>query len=195
MIETSIQTFIGDSKCWISSSKANIRGLTLLHSQSFGSAKDHNGAEEIRFTQMRYVHPKLYYSNLKGDFRKLKDRNAIRFPHTLVLTSIYKNTVQIISPRASADLGSPVLTFRHSPGLTTLKLQNPPEVFFKVSAAVHLISLPILINGWNLLMLQPWSLSQPEVQTILCFTCNPPPTNQSKPNEGAQEKRMRQTIL
>lgn len=79
---------------------------------------------------MTYVHPELYCSKLKGEFRKLKDLNATQFPRTFVPTNIYKNTVEVISPRASADLGSPVLTFRHNAGLTTLKLHIPPEVCF-----------------------------------------------------------------
>lgn len=50
MTQTSIQKCTEDKKCSMSSSKANIRGLILLHSQSFVFAKDHNGIEEICFT-------------------------------------------------------------------------------------------------------------------------------------------------
>lgn len=77
--------------------------------------------------------------------------------------------------------------------MITLKLQIPLKVvgvFFKVSAAVHLISPWILINRWNLLMPQPWSHSQVEMHTLLHLQS--PHTNQIKPNEDAQEKRMRQ---
>lgn len=50
MTQTSIKKCTEDNKCPMSSSKASIRGLILLHSQSFVFAKDHNGMEEICFT-------------------------------------------------------------------------------------------------------------------------------------------------
>lgn len=40
-------------------------------------------------------------------------------------------------------------------------------------------------------MPQPWSHSQVEMHTL--FHLQPPHANQIKPNEDAQEKRMRQT--
>lgn len=55
MTQTSIQKCTEDKKCSMSSLKANIRGLILLHSQSFVFAKEHNDTEEKRFTNEVYT--------------------------------------------------------------------------------------------------------------------------------------------
>lgn len=133
---------------------------------------------------MRHIHPKLHYSNIKGEFRKLKYLNTVHFPHTLVLTSIYKKLCKSSPPEL---LLTWALWSWHSDSA-----QDWPPSGFRSLLKFLLRCLLLfvwfcLINRWNLLMPQPWSQSQRSADHAVLHL-QPIHTNQSKSNEGAQKR-------
>lgn len=107
---------------------------------------------------MRHVHPKLHYSNIKGEFRKLKYLNTVHFPHTLVLTSwqvfIQKNLCKSSPPEL-------LLTWALCSWRSDSAQDWPPSSFRSPLKFLLMCLLLFvwfrLVKRWNLLMPQPWS--------------------------------------